>query len=138
MKAGSYFLITTLMAVVVTLFLTANPDSASASDTMPHYGTTTSACSNHMVSGTHTGAGPFTFRLCKALSNANYWKAQLINVQTLVPLTNCGLPNEATQNQRDFTCTAIQIPAGTYLASITYTVPGGGPYAHAHFYYIKP
>ena len=138
MKAGSYFLVATLMAAVVTLFLTANPASA-WNDTMPHYGNT-SPCINggHMVNGTHTGTGSYTFRLCRALSTATRWKAQLINVVTLVPLTNCGLPNEATQNQRDFTCTAIQIPAGTYLASITYTVPGGGPYAHAHFYYIKP
>lgn len=135
MKAGSYFLVATLMAVVVSLFLTASP--ASASDTMPHYGNTSPCNGGHMVNGTHTGAGNYTFRLCKALSTAVSWKAQLINVVTLMPLPNCGLPEQATTPEKTFTCTTTQIPAGTYLASITYKIPGG-TFTHSHSYYIKP
>jgi hypothetical protein len=138
MKAGSYFLVATLIAVVASLFLTASPAEAFGGDTMPHYGNT-SPCSNggHMVNGTHTGTGSYQFRVCKALSTATRWKAQLINVVTLVPLPNCGYPEEDTTPERIFNCTALQIPAGTYLASITYKVQGN-PFTHAHYYYIKP
>lgn len=132
MKAGSYCLVATLM--IVGLFLTVRP--ASATDPMPHYGNA-NPCDSHMVNGTHTGTGQYTFRLCKHSSTAATWKAQLINVVTLVPLTTCVLPWQATQVEKTFTCTGAQIPAGTYLASITYTVPGG-TFTHAHSYYIKP
>ena len=136
MKTGSYFLVAIFMAVVVTLFLTANP--ASAWDTMPHYGNANPCTSGgHMVNGTHTGAGSYTFRLCRGNSTAATWRAQLINVVTLVPLTTCVLPWQATQPETTFTCTGPSIPAGTYLASITYTIPGG-TFTHAHSYYIKP
>src|SRR5437773_5782307 len=95
MKAGGYFLVAILMAVVASFFLTASPASAFNNDAMPHYGNT-NPCSagGHMVNGTHTGAGDYTFRLCKAYSTASRWKAQLINVVTLVPLPNCGFAEE--------------------------------------------
>src|SRR5712692_6836599 len=112
MKSGSYFLVATLM--VVGLFLTSSPASAWP-DAMPHYGSSSSPCSSsvHMVNGTHTGTA-YTFTLCRAASNADSWKAQLINAVTLVPLASCGLPNQQAVSEKKFSCT--DIPAGTYLA----------------------
>ena len=138
MKAGSFFLVAILMAVVVSFFLTASPASAFNNDAMPHYGDA-NPCSNggHMVNNTHVGAGSYTFRLCRAYSQAIKWRAQLIDVVTLVPLTTCSLAWENAQTERTFTCTAAQIPAGTYLASITYTITGATP-THAHYYFVKP
>jgi len=131
-------LVAILMAVVVNFFLSASPASAFNNDTMPHYGDA-NPCSNggHMVNNTHTGTGSYTFRLCKAFSNAQYWKAQLIDVVTLIPLTTCGLAKEVTINDKTFTCAANAIPTGTYLASLTYWIPGSNP-THAHYYYVKP
>jgi hypothetical protein len=135
MKSRSYCLVAMLM--VVGLFFTSSLASAWP-DTMPHHGRSASLCSTqlHMVNGTHTGSGQYTFRLCRAASTATFWKAQLINVMTMVPLASCQLPYQQAVNEITFNCNGI--PKGTYIASLTYWVQGGGPFTHAHNYYVSP
>ena len=141
MKSGSYCLVITLM--VVGLFLASSP--ASMADSMPHYATSSSSCPNyvHMVTGTHTGANP-TFRLCIGSSNANYWQVSLKNPVTLQIAPNCQLPYQQAADNATFTCTVSAagtpgtLPPGTWLASITYWIPGGGPITHAHYFYVAP
>jgi hypothetical protein len=135
MKSESYFFVATLM--VVGFFFTSSPADSAWPDAMPSYGSSGSPCTSavHMVDKTHIGTA-YTFTVCRALSNASEWKVQLINTGTLQPLAGCGLPQQAAVDEKTFSCTGI--PAGTYLASIKYWVPGGGPFTHAHLYFLAP
>ena len=104
-------------------------------DMMPHYGTPTHVVIMVIWLTAHIGAGNYTFRLCKALSTATRWKAQLINVVTLtLPIADS---RTNTTPKEHSPCMAVEIPAGTCARSITYKVPGG-TFTHAHSYYIKP
>jgi hypothetical protein len=138
MKAGSYFLVATFMAVVVTLFLTASPASAWPDNTMPHFGKTTppNTCANdHMINGQRIGAA-YTFMLCKANSQANNWAAFIKRVNGP---TICSVPMQAVppSGTRTFPCSPI--PAGTYTATILYTVPGDNTqYSQTDQYYLAP
>lgn len=144
MKSGSYCLVTALM--VVGLFLTSSP--ASRADSMPHY-TGNNSCSGnylHMVDRTRTGTNP-TFMVCVDGSNATFWKASLKNPTTLQIVDNCQLLYQQTPqppsptNSATFSCGGPPpgtIPSGTWLASITYWITGGGPITHAHLFYVAP
>ncbi len=132
MKAGSYFLVATL--IVVGLFLTASPASA-WNDAMPHYGN--GGCSSHMLNPTHVGHASFRFYLCKASSQATSWTAYLTNKQSGITLSGCGVTSITVPDNgiSTFDCT---VPTGVYTATISYTVPGSSPFPHVDVYYVSP
>jgi hypothetical protein len=131
MKASTYLLLVGL--VVVNLLLT--DSSVSAADNMPHYGA--GGCGNHMTNPTHTTAGSYTFYLCRGTSGATVWTAYLTNSVTGVKLSGCGVTNQAVPGGGQSTFSCI-VPAGSYTATIKYTVPGSSPYPHVDFYYLSP
>jgi len=134
MKISVYHFFPGLMAVG--LLLTADPASAWPDNTMPHYGKTQNNCANdHMISGTHVGAS-YTFTMCKANSQASIWGA---SIKRVGGPTVCSAPMQAVPGNgtRTFLCSSI--PAGTYTATIWYTVPNDlTQYSQTDQFYLAP
>jgi hypothetical protein len=130
MRTGRFFLPAALM---VAGLLTIGGTASAFSDSMPHYGN--GNCNSHMVNPTHTTNNSYTFYVCQGTSGATYWTAYLTNRVTGVKL-GCGINNQPVppQGYATFICT---VPAGTYTATISYTVPGNS-FVHTDAYYISP
>jgi hypothetical protein len=131
MRTGGLFLPAALMLTVI---LVMSGAASAFSDAMPHYGN--GGCASHMVNPTHTTAAPYIFYVCQGTSGATYWTTYLTNRVTGVKLAGCGFTNQQVpaQGYATFNCT---VPAGTYTATISYTVPGNS-FVHLDAYYISP
>jgi hypothetical protein len=131
MRTGGLFLSASL---TLTGLLLMGGTGSAFSDSMPHYGN--GGCSSHMVNPTHTTASPYTFYVCQGTSGATNWTTYLTNRVTGVKVSGCGFTNHAVPapGYETFVCT---VPAGTYTATISYTVPGNS-FVHTDSYYISP